>query len=369
MVDEPGLTGKLASSLDDSDLRQVITDDREELRYRLRRVFRTLAYQPGQSKPLLLVLDDFEQNLEADCKTLKPSVAQVLTSLLEAIGECGVPHRLLVTCRYEFLFSRWDLLWHQPIAKFKDGDWKKKCAQLGAFSVGSFVPKEQQQRALRLADGNPKLAEWLDKILTESEVVDVEAILSRLEGENQQELREQVLAEELLAQMDDPMRQMLQRGWVFELPVPLAALREVCQELHQLDQSIQQALALGLLETDRPNPDVGQSDLPVRVPRVLPLEAVVDQESAAVAARVLFRLWWQEAETSTEAQRLEMHRLGVTGRQEEVALPITIELSRVWNNKCQFKNILPLCRSTLEVSRNHVVLHRLARSEDILEDV
>jgi len=69
-VDEPALTSKLADWLDNPDLRQLVTDDQEELKYRLRKVFRALAAQPTPPKPLLLVLDDFEQNLEADCTTL-----------------------------------------------------------------------------------------------------------------------------------------------------------------------------------------------------------------------------------------------------------------------------------------------------------
>ncbi|MGK7889902.1 MAG: CHAT domain-containing protein, partial [Leptolyngbyaceae cyanobacterium] len=318
-VDEAALTSKLADWLDDGKLRQIVTDDQEDLKYRLRQVFRALEDLPTPPKPLLLVLDDFERNLEEDCTRLKSSVADWLVALLDAIADTDAPHRVLITSRYRFEFSRWGKLFEQPIAKFKAGDWRKKCAQLGAFAANSEVPEEQRERALQLADGNPRLVEWLDKVLrgeatlrewevggstsspTEQKIVDVEQILTQLE-ENPTELREQVLARELLAQMDGTMREMLQRGRVFELPVPLAALRQVSEGVSGLEGVIARALALGLLETDRPNPDPTQGDVPVRVPRVLPLDAVTDEALAAAAARVLYQMWWEDAESSTEAQ-------------------------------------------------------------------
>src|SRR4028119_559260 len=56
----------------------------------------------------------------------------------------------------------------------------------------------------------------------------VAEIWARLEVEPV-ELREQVLAAELLNPMDSPMREMLWRGLVFELPVPREAVIAVCR--------------------------------------------------------------------------------------------------------------------------------------------
>jgi tetratricopeptide (TPR) repeat protein len=376
-VDEPALVSKLAAGLDDPALRQRITDDGEELRYRLRGVFQALAAQ-GAGK-LLLVLDDFEQNLEADCATLQTPVAAWLGDLLWALTESQAPHRLLITCRYEFnRFSGWGRLFHQPIAQFAGGDWQKKCAQLAAFQSGSVVPEAMRERALALADGNPRLLEWLDKVLR-GEVgarsqepgvriaagqgagdVDVAAVLDALE-QNPVELRERVLAQTLLAQMDAPMRELLQRGRVFELPVPLAALREICGEAPGLERYLARAVALGLLETDRPEPDLSQPDLPVRVPRVLPLEPVTDTALAAQAARVLYRMWWEAAESSTEAQHLEIHRLALAGKVGDVAATVGNAIARNWKDRSRFREGVKLCRATLETVQDYRILHQLAR--------
>jgi hypothetical protein len=343
-VDEPALVSKLAAGLDDPALRQRITDDQEELRYRLRGVFQTLAAQ-GAGK-LLLVLDDFEQNLEGGLRHGPDSGGGVAGG--SAVGADGEPspHRLLITCRYEFnSFSGWGRLFHQPIAQFKAGDWQKKCAQLAAFRPGSPWMQAVQARAMTLADGNPRLLEWLDKVLrgalqpcsghtapadraeSRADAVDTAALLDELER-NPAALREQVLAKTLLAQMDAPMQDLLQQGRVFELPVPLAALRQICGAVPGLEGHLARAVALGLLETDRPEPDLSQPDLPVRVPRVLPLELVTDAELATQAARVLYRLWWQDADSSTEAQKLEIHRLALLGKVGEVAVEVAGSLSR-----------------------------------------
>jgi len=336
------------------------------------------------------VLDDFEQNLEADCTTLKPPVAAWLGALLDAITEAQAPHRLLITCRYEFAFSRWSRLVHQPIAKFREGDWQKKCAQLVAFGANSPVPEAQRQRALRLADGNPRLVEWLDKVLLEgkgervkgkgergkgeggaagsaADGVDVEAVLSRLEA-NPVELRERVLAAALLAQVDAPLREVLQRGRVFELPVPLAALRELCDGVSGLDGCIAKALALGLLETDTPDPNPTQPDLPVRVPHILPLEPVTDEALAAQAARTLYRLWWEEAESSTEAQKLEIHRLALWGKVGDVAADIADSLTGAWNSRGRFREVVQMCEKTLQLTEDHRIFQRLGWAEDDLGD-
>jgi tetratricopeptide (TPR) repeat protein len=376
-VDEAALVSGLAAGLDDPALRQRITDDQEELRYRLRGVFEAMAQGAGK---LLLVLDDFEQNLEADCATLQTPVAAWLGDLLWALTESQAPHRLLITCRYEFSgFSGWGRLFHQPLAQFKDGDWQKKCAQLAAFCPGSPVDAAVQARAMALADGNPRLLEWLDKVLR-GEVgagsqgsespgqVDTAALLDELE-QNPAELREQVLAKTLLAQMDVAMGDLLQRGRVFELPVPLAALREICGEAPGLERYLARAVALGLLETDRPEPDLSQPDLPVRVPRVLPLEPVTDTALAAQAARVLYRMWWEAAESSTEAQHLEIHRLALLGKVGDVAAAIGNAIAGNWKNRSRFREGVKLCQATLEIVQDYRILHQLARCSEPLGEV
>lgn len=108
-LDEGNLVSKIGRSLASSELRSVVQGNSEELFYRLRSVLMDC------DETLLIVLDDFEQNLEpsgAEYK-VKELAAKVLRDLVEAIGESGREHRIVVTCRYRvaglerFLCDRW----------------------------------------------------------------------------------------------------------------------------------------------------------------------------------------------------------------------------------------------------------------------
>ena len=86
-----------------------------------------------------------------------------------------------------------------------------------------------------------------------------------------------------------------------ELTVPREALEAVCETIAESEQyiDIDKTIALGLLEI---SPDGS-----VRVPRILPLELSGDVESLSKkAAGVLYRLWCEDKEISTEEQALEI---------------------------------------------------------------
>ncbi|MBW4657418.1 MAG: CHAT domain-containing protein [Drouetiella hepatica Uher 2000/2452] len=80
-IDPAKLVNELAKMLDDRSLRLRLQDPEEELPFRLRGVFQQLAEQGAAA--FLLVLDDFEQNLEAEGTgyILKSPAAEVLKAL------------------------------------------------------------------------------------------------------------------------------------------------------------------------------------------------------------------------------------------------------------------------------------------------
>ncbi|WP_027268956.1 tetratricopeptide repeat protein [Leptolyngbya sp. PCC 6406] len=373
-VDEPTLVSQLANALDQPALRPTLLADDEDLKYRLRRVFRQLLDLPQPPPPFLLVLDDFEQNLEADCRTLKPAAAAVLTALVTAITEAHAPHRLILTCRYEFDFALSSKLALQPLGQMQGAELTKKCAQLPGFMTQTQedpAAPQRRQRALALADGNPRLLEWLDKLLqaTLEPGLDLDQILARLEAleQDQGELRQQVLAATLLDQMDAPLGQMLRRGLLFLLPVPLAVLGQVCTDMPGFEGLVARALRLGLLETTPPHPDPTDPTLLVRVPRVLPLTAPPEPALAAAAAQALYGIWWQ-GQRGTEAQQLEVHRLALAGQVGEVAAEIADVVARGWNSRSRFREVVHLCKNTLRLVEDYRVYQRLAWAEDDLGD-
>ncbi|MFN7499465.1 MAG: tetratricopeptide repeat protein [Dolichospermum sp.] len=428
-IDEPSLVSRLVDKLDDHEQRKQLQNPDEELKFRLKRVFQQL-WNAGE-KPFLLVLDDFEVNLELTSPPapllegegnitppslagkgvgglgrLQPIAAEVLTALVWAIRETSTNHRLILTCRYDFEFIQWRYFYKQPLEGMRGADLSKKCSRLEAFKATSQVDKALKSQARRLADGNPRLLEWLDKILQAphpltpspqarrgdkmaDKNVDVVAILNRLEVDAV-ELREQVLAEALLQQMDETMREMLSQGLVFELPVPREALTAVCENIPNLENYINRAVALGLLEVS--------PDQSLRVPRILPLklsdltpltplpwEGMGESNSPLLAgeglgersekslyqqgAEVLYRLWWEEGKTQVEEERLEIHRLALLGKQGEIASTVGMAVTNNWINTSRFRDTLNLCKSTLKTVEDYRIFHQLARSEQELGEI
>ncbi|MTJ41770.1 tetratricopeptide repeat protein [Dolichospermum flos-aquae] len=383
-IDEPSLVSRLVDKLDDNEQRKQLQNPDEELRFRLKRVFQQLS--DAGEKPFLLVLDDFEVNLELTSPPtpllqgegslvpsfprregglgglgrLQPIAAEVLTALVWAIRETYSNHRLILTCRYDFEFSQLRYFYKQPLEGMRGADLRKKCSRLVAFGAKSQVDEALKSQARRLADGNPRLLEWLDKIL-QNATVDQVAILNRLEVDAV-ELREQVLAEALLQQMDQTMGEMLSQGLVFELPVPREALTAVCENIPNLADYINRAVALGLLEV---SPDES-----LRVPRILPLTLSTHVETLhQQAAEVLYRLWYEEAETSTEEEELEIHRLALCGKIDKIAVKIAGSVTNSWYWNCRYREIIKVCRATIEIAQNYKIFHELARAEEKLGDI
>jgi len=362
-IDEGSLVNSLVKSLDNQALREMLQATDSPLQYRLQDVLAQTA------KQFLFVLDDFEANLEPrdGGYILLPEAARVLEALVWAIQETYTLHRIIITCRYDFDFAALQDFYKQPLEGLRGADLRKKCSRLSAFDAKSQVDEALQSQACRLADGNPRLLEWLDKMLLNldppqpplkrGEQNTVAEILARLEADPV-ELREQVLAEALLEQIDQPLEEMLRRGLVFELPVPREALAAVCEGIPNLEQQINRAVALGLLEVS--------PDSSLRVPRILPLKLPEDAEALhKQAAEVLYRLWWEAAETSGE-QGLEINRLARLGKAETIATETAVDLTRNGHQHSLFWEVVELCKLNLEVTEDYRLLHQRALAEQQL---
>ncbi|MEH2097548.1 CHAT domain-containing protein [Nostoc sp.] len=103
-IDEANLVNRLVEKLDDNEQRKSLQNYDEELKFRLRRVFQE---SHEEAKPFLLVLDDFEVNLEPRDQNyvLQSEAAEVMKALVWAIRENSTSHRIIITCRYDFEFT------------------------------------------------------------------------------------------------------------------------------------------------------------------------------------------------------------------------------------------------------------------------
>ena len=383
-IDPARLVNQLAKALDDRSLRQRLQDPAEELRFRLRGVFGQLLAQGAP--PFLLVLDDFEQNLEAEGSRylLRSPAAEVLEALFWAIGETDPRHRLILTSRYDFERSQLprSRVYQQPLDGMQGADLQKKCDRLVGLKPLPLPPDataaeqaiaaetwQLQAQTKQLADGNPRLLEKLhDQVLTAYPIdlgtID-RAVASEQLAKQHGELRQQVLEPRLLRQIEADLRSLLCRGLVFELPAPREVFAAVAIDSAGGGEAdwLDRAIGLGLLEVS--------PDQALRVPRVLLLSLPEEVESLyGVAMQGLYECWWQGAtEATTEAQHLEVHRLALLARNEAIAAEIAKVLANRWRNKSRFRDVVALCKSTLKITESAKVLSELAYSEQCLGNV
>ncbi len=346
---------------------QGILSEKLPLRQRLSKFLKAGLNQPKEQ--LIFVLDDFEANLQArgESWVLSTEAAPIFGDLLEAIAQSPLAHRFLITCRYQFelepRLQRYFLA--KQVQALRGADLTKKCQRLLSFSTDSMVEADLRDQAEAIADGNPRLLEWLDLLLQQSDL-DMTSILAAMRGK-EQEFLEDILAEQLLAQQSAAFRQFLALGLIFRVPVPQAALAAVWEGA-DLERCLERGRALGLIEVfERPNA------LPTyRVPRLLAGLVVLpgDEEVLAkVGAELLHRLWWESDYQYSEEQALEIHRLALVGKAGEIAVKIARSLTLSWKNRSRFYEMVKLCQETLEVIADYRIFHLLAYAQQDLGEV
>ena len=314
-IDQNSLVNTLAKKLDRPQ-RQILRDSNEELDYRLKDVFGQL------NQPLLLILDDFEWNLEcpssSDDYILKAGVAPLLQALVEAIQETKYYHRLIITSRYTFKSPLLDKFYHLeslPSFKYKESDLEKKLRRLEHFSSGK-IDKNYIERALNLADGNPRLLEWLNNEVLSSG--DIDAKLQSFENESDVTWRDKIvwrLEEEPQLLTDEALEKVVSNCLIYEISVPLAALKAVCQSVPNYHKKLEQGRDKGLIEkiqNDDRETLYRASHIKHINPHIeLPKDASKLSDLAGTAAKALTELWGNK-ENKNEERWAEIFRLAFT---------------------------------------------------------
>lgn len=349
---------------------------------------------PGQS--FIFVLDDFEVNLEPNANgeyILKSDAVRTLIPLLGVIRTNGLNHRVIITCRYNFTLADErlnNLLKREQLTAFEGEDLRKKLDRLDAFNNKSDISVDLQQQAINLADGNPRLLEWLGKVLI-SRLVNHQPLFQEIADKTGQfrqkitaqtleqpdelrqrlqqqiedkvrEFRENILAKLLLEQQSQDLRRLLSLALVFRLPVPRPAFARVCQVIPNAGKHIRRASDLGLLEVT-PEKDY------LRVPRILEtfLDFPADNEGIyQTAARALYQSWWPSSDILTEPEQKEIYRLARLAKDIEIAVEVAVALTNQWLLKGRHTEIKTLCQEVLTLSQDYRILYNLAYAEQFL---
>jgi tetratricopeptide (TPR) repeat protein len=331
---------------------QILNSDLPPMQ-KLSRFLREGLNRPEQR--FCLVLDDFEANLEADVtgkQVLQPAVVPVLNDLFTAMIQSGKPHRVILTSRYDVAFPQHDRhLERESVPALKGADLTKKYNRLVSFRPQATVDAELQAQAKTVADGNPRLLEWLDRILPDA-ATNQEPILERMAAAETR-FREDILAAEPLKQQSETLQAMLSRALVFDLAVPAAVLSALWQEVADPEPQRQRAEALGLLEVSQPG-GVRSYRVPKILTPLLPDLPTPEADPALyeTAATALYESWWVPADVSvSEEQVLELYRLAKLAGQDETAIALGVALGVGWKDQGRYREAIPVHAETLELRR------------------
>ena len=253
--DGSALLDALADVVAEPAARELVRQNRELLRDEgtlvdvLVQMLETYCAQPeGSRRPILFVLDDFEQLLEpADAPPKRPVARFIepVRALVRALNRAETESKLLITSRYTFTlpWQQRDLtegfLWHS-LPAMSDTDRRKQLRTKLRLLAAGVADPEQLPRLLAVAQGNPGLQDLLTLLLIEAPqqaaraLSEMEARLSG-QGEVDDERLVAFLANlalgTLLALLLPQDRELLRVSTLFSIPIPQAVMAALAANL------------------------------------------------------------------------------------------------------------------------------------------
>jgi hypothetical protein len=355
--------GKISDNLDDATAIEVLNQLGLNLTQRLRNLFRG----PLATQPAIFVFDDFEQNLDASGEgyVVKPVALEILKSLMTAIRETGSESRVIVTSRYTFPLPPPLRLREESLESLQGAELNKKLSHLERLQLGSSAAEEIRERAVQLGAGNPRLLEWLNRVLAD-ETTDAISIMNAIEGKAE-EFRENILLRELLAQLPQECRRMIALASVYELPFDRQSIAVAVD--NSLDPHLARAVSLGLMEGGI-NPATGQSRYFVSrlmVP-LMETETTAEEmtEAARRAANHLYQTLWLSGSISRHEEALEIFRLGLAAQEHAIVADSGAHIAWRWIHSSRYCEAEAICLAALRLGKDYRLLQALARAQFVL---
>lgn len=318
---------------------------------------------PYCEKPLLLVFDDFEQNIpEAQRKQARvayqPESLRVLDTVLQAIHDSHSDTRVIITSRFEVPVNLPCRLHKENPQGLRYADLEKKLAQLpGLQTADHGEPQDNDEEALRqqaleIAAGNPRLLEWLDNVLQNRGQLSVSELFDQLQSK-EAEFREDVLIEALVEAQPPAIRRTLACAALYQLPVPLAAVG-VLTGNDDTAQHLQTAAGFGLVEISE---RVG--DQQYFVSNLLDVALATElalSEKQRLAAKASQYLYSNLEDETSEAMQQEILRLAILGTETQIAEEAAANLVASMLPKQRFREMDILCKKVLNFTESPVML-------------
>ncbi|MEH1968710.1 CHAT domain-containing protein [Nostoc sp.] len=362
-LDELRLLNKLSNKFERFvDVPALLNEPKVSLKGRLQNFFAAIENEHNQ--PLLLVLDDFEQNIptaniEDGSLRMTADAYEILGAICAALEENGAESRLIVTCRYLKEDTLPPHRLHlESLAEMSSSDIDKIC-----FPLDKEVRQQlRTQRIIHIADGNPRLLKWLLEVIQQPGLA-ADELLNRLEDTKDKFLRENILAQTLLDALEPEEQKFLAQLSVFHLPVTV----EIINAIFPSASFLQKLISLSLVESATTH---STQPANYRVTTILEplLENLLNekewQKTRQKAVREVYQVWWEETNKScADDKAIEIIRLGLLAEQWEIAIRVGDIIAVDWDNNSRFLEALELCQKILAVVRDYRILGSIARAK------
>ncbi len=215
-----------------------------------------------KKKNYLLLLDDFEQNMENQDETrpnlLRPEAAELLSVLLYYLPFSGKITQVLITCRYQFNLpydgidlptQRLEPIW---VTSFLPHEQSKKARELK--HIYNYPDPDMGKKLLAAGCGNPDLMEWINRIVGELPKAELPELLTAIENQKESFIADHVIGE-LANRRGKHLASFLSWFCIFRIPVSIEGVKLVGEQagLEKWNDLLVQGMNLGLIEYHQPH--------------------------------------------------------------------------------------------------------------------
>ncbi|MCP4157659.1 MAG: tetratricopeptide repeat protein, partial [bacterium] len=208
----------------------------------------------------ILLLDDFEQNLEGAEKgepgPVLPEAAELMTALLHYLPQNSEMTKMIITSRYEFSITEnnrdlaAETLQKVKLTSFREAQQLKKLR--GLKNIQNYKNQTQVPQLLAAGHGNPRLMERLDKLVGEMKSAEVPQLLEAIKDKQEEFIQEHVIRE-LIQRGGSTLENLLKWLSIYRRPVLTEGVEKVSEKagIASWENILERAIALSLAEHDQ----------------------------------------------------------------------------------------------------------------------
>jgi len=236
---------------------QQILSQKKEMNERLA----NLCATSFKEKNYLLLLDDFEQNIEGADKgqpgALRMETVNLIKALLHYLPSGGKMTQLIFTCRYDFslteqgrdlVVERLEKVW---LTGFQEAERHKKAREL--THIFNYPDQSLVPQLLSAGCGNPRLMDELNQLVKQLEGLEVPQLLEAVKDKQEEFIGELGIGiQEVLDRGGKDLDLFLQWFSIYRRPVGTEGVREITGKagLDQWEELLMKGMGLSLIEHD-----------------------------------------------------------------------------------------------------------------------